>query len=64
MLDQEAVLDALYDREKEQSTNHLSSIRTKDFTSGIATAEENLVPKDVFKCLRYIIVYYLSFKKP
>jgi hypothetical protein len=62
MLDQEAVLDALYNREREPDTKYVSSIRGNDASSGINSTEESSVPKDVKKNqAKYHSFYMLTF---
>ena len=47
MLDQEAVLDALYNREREPDSKYTSSIRGGEIPVGTNQIEESAVPKDV-----------------
>jgi len=62
MLDQEAVLDALYNREREPDTKYVSSIRGNDASSGINSTEDSSVPKDVKKNSFYMLTFNLRYK--
>jgi len=47
MVDQEAVLDALYNRVREPDFQYQSTIKGSDVTSLTAGPEDSSVPKDV-----------------